>query len=204
MNPGRYHLAVVGAGSAGLASAALAAELGARVALIERHRLGGDRLRYRFPAAALIRAARDRAARYRADRDRTLREDFTAIWKRARRQRAADATDAESLRRIGVDIYDGEARFVAADAVEIESGHGPSRRLEFRRALIATGARTAVPRIPGLDAVAFRTPETLFEMTSRPCRFAVLGAGSRGCEMAQAFADLGHLAAARAGALDGE
>ncbi len=186
----RYQLAVVGAGSAGLASAALAAELGASVVLVERHRLGGDRLGYRVPAAAVIRAARDRAA-LNPDRD-----DFAGIFKRARRLRteATAASGVESLRDLGVDVVFGEARFVAADAVEVED-----RRLEFRRALIATGARTAAPRIPGLEDAAFLTPESLFELTARPRRFGVVGAGSRGCEMAQTFAALGsevHLFAA--------
>ncbi len=170
----RYQLAVVGAGSAGLASAALAAELGASVALIERHRIGGDRLRYRVPAALLIRAARDRAA-----------DDAGALFKRTR-DLSEVAARVQSLRDLGVDLVYGEARFVAADALEVAG-----RRIEFRRALIATGARTAVPRIPGLGDLAFRTPETLFELTELPGRFGVLGAGSRGCEMAQAFTDLG-------------
>ncbi len=176
----RYHLVVVGAGSAGLASAALAAELGASVALIERHRLGGDRLCYRIPAAAVIRAARDR----RTDGD----DDAGGIFRRARRLRiaAAASSGAGSLHDLGVEVIHGEARFVASDAVEVDG-----RRLEFQRAVVATGARTAVPRIEGLGDVAFRTPETLFELTARPSRFGVVGAGSRGCEMAQTFADLG-------------
>ncbi len=206
----RYQLAIVGAGSAGLASAALAAELGASVALIERHRLGGDRLGYCLPAAVVIRAARDRAARDRAARDRPAHEragrrpdpvDFAGVFQQARRLRteATAVSGAESLRDLGVDVVYGEARFVAGDAVEVESGRGPGRRLEFRRALIATGARTAASRIPGLEDVAYLTPETLFELTALPRRFGVVGAGSRGCESAQAFADLGsevHLFAA--------
>ncbi len=190
----RYQLAVVGAGSAGLASAAFAAELGASVVLVERHRLGGDRLGYRVPAVAVIRTARGWAAGTRRPDDG--RDDFAGIFKHARRLRteATAASGVESLRDLGVDVVFGEARFVAADAVEVED-----RRLEFRRALIATGARTAAPRIPGLEDVTFLTPETLFELTALPRRFGVVGAGSRGCEMAQTFADLGsevHLFAA--------
>ncbi len=195
----RYQLAVVGAGSAGLASAALAAELGASVVLIERHCLGGDRLAYRLPAAAVIRAARNRAAR-EAARNRAAHgsddDGFAAAFQRARDLRAAAsaASGADSLSDLGVDVVHGEARFVAADAVEVAD-----RRLEFRRALIATGARTSAPRLPGLDKVAYRVPETLFELTEPPRRLGVVGAGARGCEMAQAFADLGcevHLFAA--------
>lgn len=172
----RYHLAVVGAGSAGLASAVLAAEIGARVVLIERHRLGGDRLSYRVPAMALIQAARS---------GRTGEVDLAAVLERARRLRTA-SSGVESLRDLGIDVVFGAARFVAADAVEVEG-----RRLEFQRAVIATGARTAVPRIQGLGDVEFKTPETLFELTTPPRRFGVLGGGSRGCEMAQTFARLG-------------
>ncbi len=180
MSLARYQLAVVGAGSAGLASAAFAAELGARVALIERDRLGGDRLRYRLPTAAVIRAARERV-----DRDRSTDEAaFADLWKRVRELRTAD--NARNLNALGVDIIYGEARFVAADALEVEG-----QRLEFHKALIATGARTAIPRIQGLDDVAYRTPETLFDMETRPGRLGVLGAGSRGSEIAQTLAQLG-------------
>ncbi len=188
----RYHLAVVGAGSAGLASAALAAELGARVALIERRRLGGDRLRYCVPAVAVAQAAHAwRVAR----RTRDLfggavpaDVDFAAVMGRARRLRAAavDVGDPARLRGLGVDVFFGEGRFVAADAVE-----ACGRRLRFRRAVIATGARMEVPRRPGLEEIAYRTPETLFELGALPLRLGVLGGGSRGCEMAQAFAAFG-------------
>ncbi len=180
MSLARYQLAIVGAGSAGLASAAFAAELGARVVLIERDRLGGDRLRYRVPAAVVIRAARERV-----DRDLSTDEAaFTDLFKRAQELRSAD--NARNLSALGVDIIYGEARFVAADALEVEG-----QRLEFRRALIATGARTTIPQIAGLDDISYRTPETLFEMNARPGRLAVLGAGSRGCEIAQMLAQLG-------------
>ena len=187
-----YQLAVVGAGSAGLASAVHAAELGARVALIERHRVGGDRLSYRLPAAAMIQAARACRRVWPAKADRRLTDpgeiDVAAVLKRARRLRtvAAGADGAENLRALGVDVIFGEARLVAADALEVED-----RRLEFRRAVIATGARTAVPRVSGLDEVDFYTPERLFELTALPPRLGVVGAGSRGCEIAQAFTVLG-------------
>ncbi len=188
----RYHLAVVGAGSAGLASAALAAELGGRVALIERRRLGGDRLRYGVPAAALAQAARTLRTARRAQElfggPRPAGADFAAVMDRARRLRAdAGATaDPARLRDLGVDVFFGEGRFVAADAVEVDG-----RRLRFRRAVIATGARMAVPRRPDLADIAYRTPDTLFELTALPRRLGVLGGGSRGCEMAQAFAAFG-------------
>ncbi len=174
----RYHLAVVGAGSAGLASAALAAELGARVVLIERHRLGGDRLRYGVPAVAVARAAHGGSTG----------AGLAAVMERTRRLRAeaVAAADPARLRDLGVDVFFGEGRFVAADAVEVDG-----RRLRFRRAVIATGARMAVPRRPGLEDVAYRTPETVFELSGPPRRFGVLGGGSRGCELAQAFAVLG-------------
>ncbi len=192
MSARRYHLAVVGAGSAGLASAAMAAELGARVALIERRRLGGDRLRYGVPAAAVAQAARAwrqaRRARELFGGSPPAGVDFAAVIERARRLRAAAvaAADPARLRDLGVDVFFGEGRFVAADAVEVDG-----RRLRFRRAVIATGARMAVPRRPGLDGVGYRTPETIFELTALPRRLGVLGGGSRACEMAQAFAAFG-------------
>ena len=191
----RYHLVVVGAGTGGLVSAAIAAGLGARVALVERARMGGDCLNTGcVPSKALLAAARAwQGAREAAERfggPAVAGEgDFAAAMERMRRIRA-DIAPADSAARfadeLGVDVFLGEARFVAADALEVEGA-----RLRFRRAIVATGARPAVPPVEGLAESGFLTSETVFSLTERPGHLAVVGAGPIGCELAQAFARFG-------------
>ena len=192
----RYNLVVIGAGTAGLVCAAGAAGLGARVALIEHHLLGGDCLNTGcVPSKALIRAARA-AHEARTGAVYGLRPgpegalpDFAAIMTRMRRLRA-EISRHDSARRfrdqLGVDVFLGEARFTGADCVEVAG-----RQLTFHRAALCTGARAALPDIPGLSAAEPLTNETLFTLTSLPRRLAVLGGGPVGCEMAQAFARFG-------------
>lgn len=190
----RYHLVVVGGGTAGLVSAAGAAGLGARVALVERDLLGGDCLNVGcVPSKGLLRAARAwvearlAAAGFGAP-PTSGPGHFAAAIERMRRLRAgiSDNDSAERFRGLGVDVFLGEGRFVASDALEVEGS-----RLRFRRAIVATGARAAAPPIPGLDEVDYLTNETLFGLTELPRRLAVIGAGPIGCEMAQAFARFG-------------
>jgi hypothetical protein len=171
----RYHLVVVGGGTAGLVSAAGAAGLGARVALVERHLLGGDCLNVGcVPSKGVLSAARAWHDARAAAADfggpaATGDGDFAAAMERLRRLRAGISRH-DSARRVaglGVDVFHGDASFVASDAVEVDG-----RRLRFRRAIIATGARAAAPPIPGLDSIDYLTNETLFDLTAAP---AVLG-----------------------------
>ena len=190
----RYHLVVVGAGTGGLVSAAIAASLGARVALVERHLMGGDCLNVGcVPSKALIGTARS----WQAAADSGGRfggpavagsGNFEEAMARMRRLRAglSRLDGASRFRDLGVDVFLNHGRFVAGDAVLVAG-----RTLRFRRAIIATGARAAVPSIPGLEQAGYLTNETLFELTERPRHLLVLGAGPAGCEMAQAFARLG-------------
>ncbi|MCG8458790.1 MAG: mercuric reductase [Holophagales bacterium] len=190
----RYHLVVIGAGTGGLVSAAIAASLGARVALVERHLMGGDCLNVGcVPSKGVIGAARAwhgaRTARDRFSGPATDREgDFAAAMERMRHLRAAisPVDSAARFRDLGVDVFLGHGRFVAGDAVEVNG-----QRLRFRRAVIATGARAAAPPIEGLEGVPYLTNENLFSLTELPPRLGVIGAGPVGCEMAQAFARLG-------------
>jgi pyruvate/2-oxoglutarate dehydrogenase complex dihydrolipoamide dehydrogenase (E3) component len=192
----KYHLVVIGAGTAGLVSAKGAAGLGARVALIERHLMGGDCLNVGcVPSKGVIRAsrawgeARESAARFGGPAVAPdAGTDFGAAMQRMRRLRAGiSAVDsAEAARRAGVDVFLGDGRFVAPDAIEVGG-----RRLRFRRAVIATGARAAEPSIPGLAETGFRTNETIFNLTALPARLVVIGGGPIGCELAQSFARFG-------------
>jgi pyruvate/2-oxoglutarate dehydrogenase complex dihydrolipoamide dehydrogenase (E3) component len=191
----RYHLVVVGAGTAGLVSAAGAAGLGARVALVERHLMGGDCLNVGcVPSKGVIRASRAwqdaRQARERFGGPAVAGSggDFGAALERMRRLRAGIGRH-DSARRfsdLGVDVFLGEGRFTGPDTVEVGG-----KALRFRRAVIATGARAAVPPIPGLAEAPYRTNETIFELTELPGRLVVLGGGPIGCELAQSFARFG-------------
>ena len=191
---GRYNLVVIGAGTAGLVSAAGAAGLGARVALIERHLMGGDCLNVGcVPSKCVIRSSRVSGELMAAGplgvRVADADVDFAAVMERMRRLRARISGN-DSARRYavekGVDVFLGEARFNGPDAVEVGG-----RTLRFRRAVIATGARAAEPPIDGLADVGYLTNETVFSLTERPARLAVIGAGPIGSELAQAFQRLG-------------
>ncbi|MGE0397048.1 MAG: mercuric reductase [Kofleriaceae bacterium] len=188
---GRYNLVVVGGGTAGLVSAVGAASLGARVALVERHLLGGDCLNYGcVPSKALIRAgqaAHDvRTGEAFGVFASGVRFDFGAAMERMRRLRAqiAPHDSAARLAGLGIDVFLGEGQFVAEKAVEVDG-----RRLEFARAVIATGARAAA--IDGLAGVGYLTNETVFSLTELPRRLVVIGAGPIACELAQAFRRFG-------------
>jgi pyruvate/2-oxoglutarate dehydrogenase complex dihydrolipoamide dehydrogenase (E3) component len=190
----RYNLVVVGAGTAGLVTAAGAAILGAKVALVEREFMGGDCLNFGcVPSKALIRCARAAAAvrdagRFGVEVAGEVRVDFAAVMERMRalRARVSRTDSAARFRDLGVDVFLGDARFVAPDAVQVGG-----KRLRFRRAAIATGARAAALPIPGLAGVGALTNETVFSLTALPRRLAVIGGGPIGCELAQAFRRFG-------------
>ena len=190
----RYNLVVVGAGTAGLVTAAGAAGLGARVALIERHLLGGDCLNYGcVPSKGMISAARIAAAVRDASQfgihvPDGWKADFTAAMERMRRLRAAISRhdSANRFRELGVDVFLGEGQFTGPDTIAVAG-----RTLRFSKAVIATGARAAAPPIPGLDQVDYLTNESVFSLTELPQRIGIIGAGPIGCEMAQTFSRFG-------------
>lgn len=178
----RYHLIVIGAGPAGLIIAIAAAGLGARVALVERHAMGGDCLNVGcVPSKTLLAAA-------------TAGLDFSAAMRRVHAVRAhiAEHDSVARYRAAGVDVFLGNARFETHGSVQIMGAAGAAV-LRGRHAVITTGARAALPPIPGLDSIGAHTNETIFELPARPARLAVLGGGPIGCELAQAFARLGSV-----------
>jgi len=190
----KYHLVVIGGGTAGLVSAAAAAGLGASVALVERQLLGGDCLNFGcVPSKAILRAARAaadvrRAHEFGIERAGEARVNFAAVMERMRRLRAdiSPNDSAQRFRDLGVDVFFGNAKFIGPDRALVGD-----RTLHFRRAIIATGTRPTVPSIPGLAEAGFATNESVFSMTALPSRLAVIGAGPIGCELAQAFARFG-------------
>ncbi|GIK17215.1 MAG: mercuric reductase [Planctomycetota bacterium] len=192
--PGRYNMVVIGAGTAGLVTAAGAAGLGARVALVERRLMGGDCLNFGcVPSKALIRSARAiadvrRAGDFGVQVPDGVQVDFGAVMERMRRLRAkiAPHDSAERFRELGVDVFIGDGRFTGPDTVEVQG-----QTLRFARACVATGARPVVPPIPGLIESGFVTNETVFSLTELPRRLALLGAGPIGCELSQSFARFG-------------
>ncbi len=188
-----YDLVVLGAGTAGLVAAAGAAGLGARVALVERDRMGGDCLVTGcVPSKAVLRSARAAADARRAAalgvRVGAVEPDFAAVMERMRRLRAGLAVhdSAERFRSLGVDVFFGEGRFVSRDAIDVAGA-----TLRFRRAIVATGARPALPSVPGLADARPATSDTVFDLERLPARLVVIGAGPIGCELGQAFARLG-------------
>ncbi|MHB1271398.1 MAG: mercuric reductase [Rhodanobacter sp.] len=191
---GRYQLVIVGAGPAGLAAAEDAAALGTRVALVERHLIGGTCLNTGcVPSKTLIRTATvyaqmRHATRYGAQVPGDIQADFAAVMERVRRIRS-HITATASVRRLaasGVDVYFGNVRFSGADRLCVNG-----QQLCFDKALIATGARPHTPAIAGLKEAGFLTNATVFDLTELPPRLLVLGGGPLGCELAQAFQRLG-------------
>ena len=190
----RYNLVVIGAGTAGLVTAAGAAGLGAKVALVERHFLGGDCLNVGcVPSKCIIRSSRVAADIREASQFgvRVLGEmevDFPSVMERMRRLRAriSEHDSARRFKELGVDLFLGEGHFSGPDTVQVAG-----KTLRFKKAVIATGTRPVSPAIDGIAEAGFLTNETVFSLTERPRRLAVIGGGPIGCEMAQAFRRLG-------------
>ena len=191
---GRYNLVVLGAGTAGLVSAIGAAGLGAKVALVEKHLLGGDCLNVGcVPSKALIRAGRAAASVRRAGElgvrvEGGVEVDFPAVMERMRRLRAriSAADSAHRFKEAGVDVFIGSGEFVGTNRLRVGG-----ETLEFAKAVVATGGRAAAPPIEGLEETGYLTNETVFSLTELPRRLLVIGAGPIGVELSQAFARFG-------------
>lgn len=190
---GRYNLVVIGAGTAGLVTAAGAAGLGAKVALIERNLMGGDCLNVGcVPSKAIISAARVAASARAGDAFGVhvdgVHVDFGKVMQRMRSLRAGISghDSANRFTELGVDVFIGDGKFTSSRTIAVGG-----QTLTFKRAVIATGARAAKLPIPGIDDIYPLTNETLFSLTQLPERLTVIGGGPIGSEMAQSFARLG-------------
>ncbi|TKS63010.1 MAG: mercuric reductase [Nitrospira sp.] len=195
---GRYNIAVIGAGTAGLITAVIAASLGAKVALIEKHLMGGDCLNVGcVPSKGIIRAARAWADLRNAEEfglhiPPGVKYDFGAAMARMRKLRARISHNDSVHRytKLGVDVYIGSGRFTGPDTIQVEGPSG-NRTLTFAKASVCTGARASAPPMPGLEEAGYLTNETVFSLTELPPRIGVIGAGPIGCELAQSFARFG-------------
>ena len=191
---GRYNLVVIGAGTAGLVTASIASALGAKVALIERHLMGGDCLNVGcVPSKGIIRAARAWTAVREAEQfglhiSGEVKRDFGVAMARMRRLRAriSHVDSAHRYTRLGVDVFMGNGRFTGSSTIDVNG-----TTLQFAKAVICTGARATTPPIPGLAQTSYLTNETIFSLTELPPRLGVIGAGPIGCELAQSFVRFG-------------
>src|SRR5213080_4546575 len=191
---GIYNIVVIGAGTAGLVTAAGTAGLGGRVALIERNLMGGDCLNFGcVPSKALISSARliqqiRESEKWGLD-PQSPQFVFEKIFERmrARRAKIAPNDSQERFESLGVDVFHGEARFVSPHEVEVNG-----QRLRAKNFVIATGSRAVIPKIEGIDSVPYFTNETIFdELEEKPQSMIVLGGGPIGCELTQTFCRLG-------------
>ena len=188
-----YNLIVIGGGSAGLVTAYIAAAINAKVALIERDKMGGECLntgcvpsKALLKSASLVAAARD--SRKLGIRSMHAEFDFRDVMARVHEVIAAIAPhdSVERYTKLGVDCVEGEARVVSPWEVEVNG-----QRLSARSLVIATGSQPVVPPIEGLDKVDYLTSDNLWELETQPVKLVVLGGGPIGCELTQAFARLG-------------
>lgn len=185
---GTYNAVVLGAGTAGLVTAAGTSGLGGRVALIERHKMGGDCLNYGcVPSKALISSARvidqiRNAEKWGLDKQDPQFE-FKKIFERMRQRRAViEPHDSrERYEGLGVDVFEGEAKFISPYEVEVDG-----TRLKAKNFVIATGRRAGIPPIEGIENVPYYTNETFFDtLNEKPNRLIVIGGGPIGCELGQ-------------------
>ena len=174
---GRYNIVVIGAGTAGLVTAVIAASLGARVALIEKHLMGGDCLNVGcVPSKGMIRAARawadvKRAEEFGVHIPAGVKYDFAAAMARMRKLRAriSHTDSAHRYKKLGVDVYIGSGTFTGPDTISVEGPAG-NRTLQFKKAALCTGARASTPPTPGLQEAGYLTNETVFTLTELPRR----------------------------------
>lgn len=188
-----FDIVVIGGGAGGLVVAAGGSALGAKVALVEKHKMGGDCLNYGcVPSKTLLKSAKvahlmRTAADYNIPPYAPTPDIAHVMARVAAVIKGIEPNDSpERFRGLGVDVIFGDGKFMAPDCFEVNG-----RRLKARTFVIATGSRPGIPPIPGLDAVPFLTNETVFDLREQVPSLIVIGSGPIGCEMSQAFARLG-------------
>ncbi|MEA5574703.1 mercuric reductase [Calothrix sp. UHCC 0171] len=191
-----YDLVVIGAGTAGLVVAAGAAglDVGLKVALVEKHLMGGDCLNVGcVPSKCMIRSSRVvgeilSAKALGINPPTQIDVDFPAVMERMRRLRSGISHNdsAHRFQKLGVDVFLGNGHFLHNNTVQVGD-----KTLQYKKAVIATGARAVRPSIKGIEEAGFLTNETVFSLTKLPKRLAIIGGGPIGCELAQAFQRLG-------------
>jgi pyruvate/2-oxoglutarate dehydrogenase complex dihydrolipoamide dehydrogenase (E3) component/uncharacterized membrane protein YdjX (TVP38/TMEM64 family) len=193
-----YNLLVIGGGSAGLVSAYIGAAVKAKVALIEKHKMGGDCLNTGcVPSKALISSAKAADTLRHADRygldSVPVKGSFRTIMKRVQDivAKVEPHDSPERYQKLGVDCISGEASFVSPWELEVRHTDGGTERLTARSIIVATGARPAMPPIPGLKDMQPLSSDNLWELQEQPERLLVMGGGPIGSELAHAFARLG-------------
>ena len=193
-----YNLLVIGGGSAGLVSAYIAAAVKAKVALIEKDKMGGDCLNTGcIPSKALIRSAKAADTLRHANRygleSVPVKGSFRTIMERVQNviKKVEPHDSPERYQQLGVECIAGEASFVSPWELQVRLNDGGTRRLTARSIVVATGGKPAVPRIPGLEDMQPLTSENLWQLREQPKRLLVLGGGPVGSELAHAFARLG-------------
>lgn len=189
----KYDLCIIGAGSGGLTVAAVAAQMGANVVLIERDKMGGDCLNYGcVPSKALLAAAKTaqgfRTAKKFGIENQEPKIDFDAVKNHVHNVIAqiAPHDSQERFEGLGVTVLRGDGRFSDRQTVEVNG-----QKIMARKFVIATGSRAAIPPLPGLDGVPHLTNETVFDVRKKPDHLLIIGGGPIGAEMAQAHARLG-------------
>ncbi len=187
------NLVVIGAGSGGLVSAYIAAAIKAKVSLIEKNKMGGDCLNTGcVPSKALISSARFLAQTRRAEalgfKPIAVEFDFAEVMERVQSviKQIEPHDSVDRYRGLGVDVIEGEATITSPYTVDVNG-----KSITTRNIVIATGARPAVPSVPGLDKVGYLTSDNIWELRELPPRLLVLGGGPIGCELAQCFARFG-------------
>ena len=197
--PARFdrNLVVIGAGSAGLVSAYIAAAVKAKVTLVEKHRMGGDCLNTGcVPSKALIRTTKLLAQIRRAQefgiKSASAEFDFADVMERVQRVvRTIEPHDSvERYSGLGVECLQGEAKITSPWTVEVKTATG-TQSLTTRAIVIAAGGRPLVPLIPGIEDTDYLTSDSVWDLRELPKRLVVLGGGPIGCELAQCFARLG-------------
>ncbi|MBI4405220.1 MAG: dihydrolipoyl dehydrogenase [Deltaproteobacteria bacterium] len=188
-----YNIVVIGAGSGGLVSSYIASAVKAKVALIERHKMGGDCLNTGcVPSKAFIRSAKilsyiRRAPEFGLD-PLQARFDFASVMERVQRviSKVSPHDSVDRYTKLGVECIQGDARIKSP--YEIEVGN---RTITARNIIVATGATPLVPSIPGLEQIKYLTSDSVWNIRTLPKRLVILGGGPIGCELAQAFARFG-------------